>query len=192
MYTPRFAHAHNFAHTFLILTQWKPPPPKKRVHRREGAAEGTNVQHMGSKCGVCKMVSVLVCLLQFGTHRPLSTFELQSTSFLAVVYVCALRASQLPPAVVCMSQVSHCTHLLCVLRHLSVICANFDLCEVASISSALSLLLCVPTQAPISGKRYRCLICANFDLCDGCFSGGQHPQHPFACRATPTGECVLF
>ena len=40
-------------------------------------------------------------------------------------------------------------------------------------------------QAPLIGKRYRCLICADFDLCDGCFNGGHHPQHAFAVKDTP-------
>ncbi|KAG2432423.1 hypothetical protein HYH02_012994 [Chlamydomonas schloesseri] len=40
-------------------------------------------------------------------------------------------------------------------------------------------------KAPLVGKRYRCLICADFDLCEGCFSGGHHPQHPFAVKDTP-------
>ena len=41
-------------------------------------------------------------------------------------------------------------------------------------------------QAPLTGKRYRCLICADFDLCEECFQRGHHPQHPFAVRDTPT------
>jgi hypothetical protein len=31
-------------------------------------------------------------------------------------------------------------------------------------------------QAPLVGKRYRCLICADYDLCEGCFNQGQHAQ----------------
>ncbi|GLC40238.1 hypothetical protein PLESTB_001310400 [Pleodorina starrii] len=40
-------------------------------------------------------------------------------------------------------------------------------------------------QAPLLGKRFRCLICVDFDLCEGCFSGGHHPQHPFVVKETP-------
>ncbi|GLI66528.1 hypothetical protein VaNZ11_010403 [Volvox africanus] len=40
-------------------------------------------------------------------------------------------------------------------------------------------------KAPLVGKRFRCLICADLDLCEGCFTGGHHPQHPFAVKATP-------
>lgn len=40
-------------------------------------------------------------------------------------------------------------------------------------------------KAPLIGKRYCCLICADFDLCDACFTGGHHPQHPFAVKDTP-------
>ncbi len=45
-------------------------------------------------------------------------------------------------------------------------------------------------QAPLVGKRYKCLICADYDLCEGCFDSGQHPHHPFACKATPTAFAV--
>ncbi|GIM11794.1 hypothetical protein Vretimale_15256 [Volvox reticuliferus] len=40
-------------------------------------------------------------------------------------------------------------------------------------------------KAPLVGKRFRCLICADFDLCEACFTGGHHPQHPFAVKDTP-------
>lgn len=36
------------------------------------------------------------------------------------------------------------------------------------------------------GKRFRCLICADFDLCEPCFSAGQHAQHTFAVKDSPT------
>ena len=45
-------------------------------------------------------------------------------------------------------------------------------------------------QAPLDGKRFLCLICADLDLCGTCFDAGHHPQHPFACRDTPTSTPV--
>ncbi len=42
-----------------------------------------------------------------------------------------------------------------------------------------------PRQAPLVGKRYRCVICADLDLCEGCFNEGHHPQHPFAVKDSP-------
>lgn len=41
-------------------------------------------------------------------------------------------------------------------------------------------------QSPIEGSRYRCLECSSYNLCCGCFSAGEHLQHNFVRRSTPT------
>ena len=52
------------------------------------------------------------------------------------------------------------------------------------------LTLSPNTQAPLDGKRFRCLLCADYDLCETCFNGGHHPQHPFARRDTQTSAAL--